>query len=154
MCTCMFYSLHMEYHKNTCSTYDGGSLVYCILMILLCSYVAVCYINCDMNYVSCCMKLLALAIHNWTYLNIVHCCFLCAFSIRAVWPMMCFMTLSCVCFFLVQVSWVLCSGYQVIPRGEWPVCGIKHPLSSKADVKKKEVYTSHSLPCLHGKLQE
>jgi len=64
MCTRVFYRLHMENHKNTCSTYDGGSLVYCILMFLLCSCVAVFYINCDMNYVSSCMMLLALAIHN------------------------------------------------------------------------------------------
>jgi hypothetical protein len=40
----------------------------------------------------------------------------------------------CLLFLVVQVSWVLYSGYQVIPRAEWPECGIQHPLSSKAFV--------------------
>jgi len=59
----------------------------------------------------------------------------------------------CLLFLVVQVSWVPCGGYQIIPRKGWPGCDIKHPLSSKAKVKEKLIYTSHCLLCLHGRLQ-
>jgi hypothetical protein len=111
MCTCVFYRLCMEYHKNAQLNSDC-SLVYCIVMFLLCSYVAVFYINCDMNYVSCCMKLLVLAVHSWTNLNVVQSAFHVLSLLEqhgpwcAVWP--CHVSvISCGTGKLGPVQWVL-----------------------------------------------